>query len=143
MKLNKEEKEKLKRMLVNRYAGNGYETGFGWNGLGGMIFDDFIDRLDEYLEDDTYLTDICNDITGNFNGSYTCSTYESAKLIAENIFEFNQAVEDMEEIGYDYKLDITETEKNLVIVLLFICDMSILALGVDTVKELEELIKNN
>lgn len=138
MKLKKEEKEKLEKMLVNKYVENGFDISFGWNGLGNMIFNDFMDKIEECNENNISLEDICNDITGNYDGSYTCSTYESAKLIAENIFEFNQAIENMRAIGYEYNFDIVETEKNLVVVLLFICDMSILALGVETLGELVE-----
>lgn len=138
MKLKKEEKEKLKKMLVNKYVENGFDISFGWNGLGNMIFNDFMAKIEECNENNISLEDICNDITGNYDGSYTCSTYESAKLIAENIFEFNQAIEDMRAIGYEYNFDIVETEKKLVVVLLFICDMSILALGVETLGELIE-----
>lgn len=138
MKLKKEEKEKLEKMLVNKYVENGFDISFGWNGLGNMIFNDFMAKIEECNENNISLEDICNDITGNYDGSYTCSTYESAKLIAENIFEFNQAIEDMRAIGYEYNFDIVETEKNLVVVLLFICDMSILALGVETLGELVE-----
>lgn len=138
MKLKKEEKEKLEKMLVNKYVENGFDISFGWNGLGNMIFNDFMAKIEECNENNISLEDICNDITGNYDDSYTCSTYESAKLIAENIFEFNQAIEDMRAIGYEYNFDIVETEKNLVVVLLFICDMSILALGVETLGELVE-----
>lgn len=138
MKLKKEEKEKLEKMLVNKYVENGFDISFGWNGLGNMIFNDFMAKIEECNENNISLEDICNDITGNYDGSYTCNTYESAKLIAENIFEFNQAIEDMRAIGYEYNFDIVETEKNLVVVLLFICDMSILALGVETLGELVE-----
>lgn len=138
MKLKKEEKEELEKMLVNKYVENGFDISFGWNGLGNMIFNDFMAKIEECNENNISLEDICNDITGNYDGSYTCSTYESAKLIAENIFEFNQAIEDMRAIGYEYNFDIVETEKNLVVVLLFICDMSILALGVETLGELVE-----
>lgn len=138
MKLKKEEKEKLEKMLVNKYVENGFDISFGWNGLGNMIFNDFMAKIEECNENNISLEDICNDITGNYDGSYTYNTYKSAKLIAENIFEFNQAIEDMRAIGYEYNFDIVETEKNLVVVLLFICDMSILALGVETLGELVE-----
>lgn len=138
MKLKKEEKEKLEKMLVNKYVENGFDISFGWNGLGNMIFNDFMAKIEECNENNINLEDICNDITGNYDGSYTYNTYKSAKLIAENIFEFNQAIEDMRAIGYEYNFDIVETEKNLVVVLLFICDMSILALGVETLGELVE-----
>ena len=138
MKLKKEEKEKLEKMLVNKYLENGFDRSFGWNGLGNMIFNDFMAKIEECNENNISLEDICNDITGNYDGSYTYNTYKSAKLIAENIFEFNQAIEDMRAIGYEYNFDIVETEKNLVVVLLFICDMSILALGVETLGEVVE-----
>lgn len=137
MKISKEQREKLERILVDKYADNGFDRSYGWNGLGNMIINDFLDKIEEY-DKNINLQDIVNDITGNYNGSYTCNTYESAKLIAENIFEFNQAIEDMRAIGYEYNFDIVETEKNLVVVLLFICDMSILALGVETLGELVE-----
>ena len=137
MKINEEQKETIKSELVAKYCENGFELYNGWNGLYSMIINDFLDNIEEY-DENCYLEDIVNDICGNANGSYTCSTYESAKLIAENIFEFNQAIEDMRAIGYEYNFDIVETEKNLVVVLLFICDMSILALGVETLGELVE-----
>ena len=100
------------------------------------IVDDFIDKIDEYDGEDS-LEDIVNDITGNYNGSYNFSVYKSAKLIAENIFEFNELVEEAEESGYA-EFKITETEKNLVKVLCYICDNTILAQNCDTLEELIE-----
>ena len=102
-----------------------------------MIINDFLDKIEEY-DKNISLQDIVNDITGNYDGSYTCNTYESAKLIADNIYEFNQAIEKMRAIGYEYNFDIVETEKNLVVVLLFICDMSILALEYETLEDFIE-----
>lgn len=137
MKLKKEEKEKLEKMLVNKYAENGFDISFGWNGLGNMIFNDFIAKIEECDENNINLEDICNDITGNYDGSYTCSTYESAKLIAENIFEFNEIVEEIEK-NLGISLNVVDTEKNLVCVLLYICDLTILSCGCETLGELVE-----
>ena len=137
MEINKEQREKLERILVDKYADNGFDRSYGWNGLGNMIINDFLDKIEEY-DKNISLQDIVNDITGNYDGSYTCNTYESAKLIADNIYEFNQAIEEMRAIGYEYSFDIVETEKNLVVVLLFICDMSILALEYETLEDFIE-----
>lgn len=137
MKISKEQREKLERILVDKYADNGFDRSYGWNGLGNMIINDFLDRIEE-CDKNISLQDIVNDITGNYDGSYTCNTYESAKLIADNIYEFNQAIEEMRAIGYEYNFDIVETEKNLVVVLLFICDMSILALEYETLEDFIE-----
>lgn len=137
MKISKEQREKLERILVDKYADNGFDRSYGWNGLGNMIINDFLDRIEE-CDKNISLEDIVNDITGNYNGSYTCNTYKSAKLIADNIYEFNQAIEEMRAIGYEYSFDIVETEKNLVVVLLFICDMSILALEYETLEDFIE-----
>lgn len=137
MKISKEQREKLERILVDKYADNGFDRSYGWNGLGNMIINDFLDRIEE-CDKNISLQDIVNDITGDYNGSYTCNTYESAKLIADNIYEFNQAIEEMRAIGYEYNFDIVETEKNLVVVLLFICDMSILALEYETLEDFIE-----
>ena len=133
MEISKEQREKLERILVDKYADNGFDRSYGWNGLGNMIINDFLDKIEE-CDKNISLQDIVNDITGNYDGSYTCNTYESAKLIADNIYEFNQAIEEMRAIGYEYSFDIVETEKNLVVVLLFICDMSILALEYETLE---------
>ena len=137
MEINKEQREKLERILVDKYADNGFDRSDGWNGLGNMIINDFLDKIEE-CDKNISLQDIVNDITGNYDGSYTCNTYESAKLIADNIYEFNQAIEEMRAIGYEYSFDIVETEKNLVVVLLFICDMSILALEYETLEDFIE-----
>ena len=137
MEINKEQREKLERILVDKYADNGFDRSYGWNGLGNMIINDFLDKIEE-CDKNISLQDIVNDITGNYDGSYTCNTYESAKLIADNIYEFNQAIEEMRAIGYEYSFDIVETEKNLVVVLLFICDMSILALEYETLEDFIE-----
>ena len=137
MKISKEEREKLEEILIDKYVKNGFDSSYGWNGLGNIIINDFLDKIEEY-DKNISLQDIVDDITGNYNGSYTCNTYKSAKLIANNIFEFNQAIEEMRAIGYEYNFDIVETEKNLVVVLLFICDMSILALGYETLEDFLE-----
>lgn len=137
MEISKEQREKIKRILVDKYADNGFDRSYGWNGLGNMIINDFLDKIEKY-DKNISLQDIVNDITGNYDGSYTCNTYKSAQLIADNIYEFNQAIEEMRAIGYEYNFDIVETEKNLVVVLLFICDMSILALEYKTLEEFIE-----
>lgn len=136
MKISEEQRETIERELIATYSENGFELYNGWNGLCSMIINDFLDNIEEY-EENNGLEDICNDITGNYDGSYTCSTYESAKLIAENIFEFNEIVDSMEEIGFA-PLKVTETEKNLVKVLLFICDITILNQDCETLGELVE-----
>lgn len=129
MKITEKQKEELKERLFENY--DSYNCG-----LAEMIIDDFIDRIEEY-DGESELQDIINDITGNYSGSYTCSTFKSAKLIAENIFEFNLIAEEMEENGYG-KFEITETEINLVKVLCYICDNTILAQNCDTLEELIE-----
>lgn len=129
MKINEKQKEELKERLLENY--DCYN-----NCLAEMIIDDFIDRIDEY-DDDANLEDMVDDITGIKDYSYTCSTYESAKLIAENIFEFNELAEEMEESGYA-ELKVSETEKNLVQVLYYICKNTILAQNRDTLEELIE-----
>lgn len=136
MKISEEQRETIERELIATYSENGFELYNNWNGLCSMIINDFLDNIEEY-EENNGLEDICNDITGNYDGSYTCSTYESAKLIAENIFEFNEIVDNMEEIGFA-PLKVTETEKNLVKVLLFICDITILNQDCYTLGELVE-----
>lgn len=130
MELEEKKKEELKEKLLENY--DSYNCG-----LAEMIIDDFIDRIEEY-DGTASLQDIVDDITGNANGSYTCNTFKSARLIAENIFEFNSIAEEMEEAGYG-KFEITETEINLVKVLCYICYCTILAQNCDT---LEELIEN-
>ena len=96
-----------------------------------------VDRVEEY-EENALLENIISDITGLNSESYNCSTYESAKLIAENIFEFNEIAEEMIEqyaFGKDY-FNITETEKNLVKVLYYICENTILNQDCETLEEL-------
>lgn len=129
MELKGNQKEELREKLLESY--DSYNST-----LAEMIIDDFIDRINDY-NGESNLQDMVDDITGNYNGSYTCSTYESAKLIAENIFEFNEMAEEMEENGYA-KFKITETEVNLVKVLCYICDNTILAQNCDTLEELIE-----
>ncbi len=136
MEISKEQREKLERKLISTYNDNGFDLSYGWNGLGNMIINDFLDAIEEY-EENTNLENIVNNITGNYDGSYTCNTYESAKIIAENIFEFNEIAEEMEKIGFEL-LKIAETEKNLVKVLLFICDLTILNYGCEILGELIE-----
>lgn len=137
MKISKEQREKIERELVNTYNENGFDFSYAWNGLGNMIIKDFLDKVEEY-EENTILVAIVNDITGNYDGSYNCSTYESAKLIAENIFEFNEIVSKMEKMELE-QFEITETEKNLVKALWYICDITILNQNCET---LEELVEN-
>lgn len=136
MKINEEQKETIESELVAKYCENGFELYNGWNGLCSMIINDFLDNIAEY-EENNYLEDIVNDICGNANGSYTCSIYESEKLIAENIFEFNKIVEEIEK-NLGISLNIVDTEKNLVCVLLYICDLTILSCGCETLGELVE-----
>ena len=136
MKINEEQKETIKSELIATYSENGFELYNGWNGLCSMIINDFLDNIEEY-DENCYLEDMVNDICGNANGSYTCSTYESAKLIAENIFEFNEIVEEIEK-NLGISLNVVDTEKNLVCVLLYICDLTILSCGCETLGELVE-----
>ena len=136
MKINEEQKETIKSELVAKYCENGFTLYGGWTGLCDMIINDFLDNIEEY-DENCYLEDIVNDICGNANGSYTCSTYESAKLIAENIFEFNEIVEEIEK-NLGISLNVVDTEKNLVCVLLYICDLTILSCGCETLGELVE-----
>lgn len=82
MEITEKQKEELKERLLENY--NSYNCG-----LAEMIIDGFIDKIEEY-DSTASLQDIVDDITGNANGSYVCSTFKSAKLIAENIFEFNE-----------------------------------------------------
>lgn len=136
MKISEEQRETIERELITTYSENGFELYNGWNGLYSMIINDFLDNIEEY-DENCYLEDICNDITGNYDGSYTCSTYESAKLIAENIFEFNEIVEEIEK-NLGISLNVVDTEKNLVCVLFYICDLTILSCGCETLGELVE-----
>lgn len=136
MKISEEQKETIKSELVAKYCENGFELYNGWNGLYSMIINDFLDNIEGY-DENCYLEDMVDDICGNANGSYTCSTYESAKLIAENIFEFNEIVEEIEK-NLGISLNVVDTEKNLVCVLLYICDLTILSCGCETLGELVE-----
>lgn len=136
MKISEEQRETIERELIATYSENGFELYNGWNGLCSMIINDFLDNIEEY-EENNGLEDICNDITGNYDGSYTCSTYESAKLIAENIFEFNEIGEEIEN-NWGAPLNAVDTERNLVIVLLYICQQTILSQECETLGELVE-----
>lgn len=128
MKISEEKREMLKDMLMENCTMYNCD-------LQRMIIEDFVDRVEEYKENEP-LENIISDITGLNSESYNCSTYESAKLIAENIFEFNEIVEEMiNEYGKDY-FDITETEKNLVKVLVYICENTILNQDCGTLEEL-------
>lgn len=136
MEISKEQREKIERELISTYNNHGFDLSYGWNGLGNMIINDFLDTIEE-CEENTNLESIVNSITGNYNGSYTCSTYESAKIIAENIFEFNEIAEEIEN-NLGTTLNAVDTEKNLVSVLLFICDLTILNYNCETLGELIE-----
>ncbi len=130
MKISEEKKELLEDMLLENC------TSFNC-GLTRMIIEDFVDRVEEYKENEL-LENIISDVTGLKSESYNCSTYENARLIAENIFEFNEIVAEMTEqyaFGKDY-FDITETEKNLVKVLYYICENTILNQDCETLEEL-------
>ena len=132
MEITEKQKEELKERLLENYDSNN-------NGSAEMIIDDFTDKIEEYDGKDN-LEDIVNVITGKYDGSYTCDTFRSARLIAENIFEFNDIANEMiEELGTTF-FDIRETEKNLVDVLLYICQNTILAQNCDYT--LEELIES-
>ena len=130
MKISEEKKELLEDMLLENCTMYNCD-------LQRMIIKDFVDRVEEY-EENELLENIISDITGLNSESYNCSTYESAKLIAENIFEFNEIAEEMTEqyaFGKDY-FNITETEKNLVKVLYYICENTILNQDCETLEEL-------
>ena len=130
MKISEEKREMLKDMLMENCTTYNCD-------LQRMIIEDFVDRVEEY-EENELLENIISDITGLNSESYNCSTYESAKLIAENIFEFNEIDEEMIEqyaFGKDY-FNITETEKNLVKVLYYICENTILNQDCETLEEL-------
>lgn len=128
MKISEEKKELLEDMLLENC------TGFN-DGLTRMIINDFVEKVEDY-EENILLETIVAEITGEKSESYTNSTYESAKLIAENIFEFNEIADEMiSEYGKDY-FDITETEKNLVKVLVYICENTILNQDCGTLEEL-------
>lgn len=136
MEISKEQREKIERELISTYNNHGFDLSYGWNGLGNMIINDFLDTIEEY-DKNISLQNIVNDITGNYDGSYTCNTYESAKIIAENIFEFNEIAEEIEK-NWGTPLNAVDTEKNLVSVLLFICDLTILNYDCETLGELIE-----
>ena len=130
MKISEEKKELLEDMLMENCTMYNCD-------LQRMIIKDFVNRIEEY-EENELLENIISDITGLNSESYNCSTYESAKLIAENIFEFNEIAEEMIEqyaFGKDY-FNITETEKNLVKVLYYICENTILNQDCETLEEL-------
>ena len=128
MKISEEKKELLEDMLLENCTMYNCD-------LQRMIIKDFVDRVEEY-EENELLENIISDITGLNSESYTNSTYESAKLIAENIFEFNEIADEIiSEYGKDY-FDITETEKNLVKVLYYICENTILNQDCETLEEL-------
>ena len=130
MKISKEKKELLEDMLMENCTMYNCD-------LQRMIIKDFVNRVEKY-EENELLENIISDITGLNSESYNCSTYESAKLIAENIFEFNEIAEEMIEqyaFGKDY-FNITETEKNLVKVLYYICENTILNQDCETLEEL-------
>lgn len=136
MEISKEQREKIRKELINTYEDYGFQLYNGYDGLCGMIIEDFLDNVGEY-EGSSYLEDICNSITGNVDKSYTCSTFKSAKIIADNIFEFNDIAREIEE-QLGQKLNITETERNLIVVLLYICQVTILNQGCETLEELIE-----
>lgn len=136
MKINEEQKETIKSELVAKYYENGFALYGGCTGLCDMIINNFLDNIEEY-DENCYLEDMVNDICGDANGSYTCSTYESAKLIAENIFEFNAIGEEIED-NWGVPLNAVDTERNLVIVLLYICQQTILSQDCETLGELVE-----
>lgn len=128
MKISEEKKELLEDMLL------GNCTMYNCD-LQRMIIKDFVDRVEE-CEENELLENIISDIIGLNSESYNCSTYESAKLIAENIYEFNKIADEMiSEYGKDC-FDITETEKNLVKVLYYICENTILNQDCETLEEL-------
>lgn len=128
MKISEEKKELLEDMLMENCTMYNCD-------LQRMIIKNFIDSIEQY-EDNEFLENIIYDITGQKSESYNYSTYESAKLIAENIFEFNEIAEEMiNQYGENY-FDITETEKNLVKVLVYICENTILNQNCVTLEEL-------
>lgn len=135
MEINKEQREKIRKELINKYKEEGFD--YAEPSLGSMIIDDFVyDAIDDYNSDSS-LVDICSDITGFYDGSYTCNTYKSAQLIGEHIFEFNDIVQERKaNFGTDLKA--TDTEWNLVCVLLYICDLTILTYDCNTLGELIE-----
>lgn len=127
MELTKNQKENLEELLLESYYNRN-------DGLARMIIEDFIERIEDYGEGDR-LENIVDDITGNYNGSYNCSTFESARIIAENIFEFTALADDIQMFN-GTRFDITEVERNLVIVLDYICQNTILAQDCETLGKL-------
>ena len=123
----KNQKENLMELLLESYN---YHN----DNLARIIIEDFVERIEDYGEDDR-LENIVDDITGNYNGSYNCSTFESARIIAENIFEFIALVEDIQMFN-GTRFDITEVERNLAVVLDYICQNTILAQDCETLGEL-------
>lgn len=127
MKISEEKKELLEDMLLENCTSFCCE-------LTKMIINNFIEKVENY-EENILLQTIVEEITGAKCNSFT-TTYESAKLIAENIHEFNEIAGEMiSEYGKDY-FDITETEENLVKVLVYICENTILNQGCETLGEL-------
>ena len=134
MEISNEQREKIRKELMNKYKEEGFD--YGELSLGSMIIDDFVyDAIDEY-DGESSLISICSSITGFDDGSYTCNTYKSAQLIGEHIFEFNDIAQEMKEVGTI--LQVTNTDLNLVSVLLFICDLTILNYDCETLGELIE-----
>ena len=127
MELTENQKENLMELLLESYDNHN-------DNLARMIIEDFIERIEDYGEDDR-LENIVDDITGNYSGSYNCSTFESARIIAENIFEFIALVDDIQMFN-GTRFDITEVERNLVVVLDYICQNTILAQDCNTLGEL-------
>lgn len=128
MEITEKQKEELRERLLENYDSNNID-------LTEMIVDDFIENIGEYAGE-TKLDDMIAETVGRYEGSYNCNTYKSAKLIAENIFEFINIVAEMEQQGYKFK--ISEVEENLVKVLDYICQNTILAQDCDTLEELIE-----
>lgn len=135
MEIKENLKEKIKKELMDKYKEEGFD--YGEPSLGSIIIDDFVyDTIDEY-DGKSSLISICSAITGLDNGSYTCSTYKSAQLTAEHIFEFNDIAQEMEE-DVGTILQVTNTDLNLVNVLLYICELTILNYDCETLGELIE-----
>lgn len=135
MEIKESLKEKIRKELMNKYKEEGFD--YAEPSLGSMIIDDFVyDTIDEY-DGESSLMSICSDITGLDNGSYTCSTYKSAQLTAEHIFEFNDIAQEMKE-EFGTFLQVTDTDLNLVSVLFCICQLTILNYDCETLGELIE-----
>lgn len=135
MEIKESLKEKIRKELMNKYKEEGFD--YAEPSLGSIIIDDFVyDTIDEY-DGESSLMSICSDITGLDNGSYTCSTYKSAQLTAEHIFEFNDIAQEMKE-EFGTFLQVTDTDLNLVSVLFCICQLTILNYDCETLGELIE-----